>query len=137
MSDITNMASVAASNFASASTSNTENISSKLKNNKGGNTDEEMMEAAKQFESYFVEQVFKELQKSVDLFGTKDKESDNMMVDYVKDLYNQKIAEQVTEQGNLGIAQQLFENMKRNYGTVNITEAEDETVDTTEQTEEA
>lgn len=137
MSDITNMASVAASNFTSASTSSTENISSKLKNKKGENTDEEMMKAAKQFESYFVEQVFKELQKSVDLFGTKDKDSDSMMVDYVKDIYNQKIAEQVTEHGDLGIAQQLFENMKRNYGTVNITEAEEETVDNTEQAEEA
>lgn len=137
MSDITNMASVAANNFTSASTSSTENISSKLKNKKGENTDEEMMKAAKQFESYFVEQVFKELQKSVDLFGTKDKDSDSMMVDYVKDIYNQKIAEQVTEHGDLGIAQQLFENMKRNYGTVNITEAEEETVDNTEQAEEA
>ena len=137
MSDISSMAGVAANAYTSASVSSTENLSSKIKNNKNGNTDEEMMEAAKQFESYFVEQVFKELQKSVDLFGTKDKESDNMMVDYVKDIYNQKLAEQVTEHGNLGIAQQLFENMKRNYGSVNITDAEENEVDTTEQTEEA
>lgn len=137
MSDISSMAGVAANAYTSASVSSTENLSSKIKNNKNGNTDEEMMEAAKQFESYFVEQVFKELQKSVDLFGTKDKESDNMMVDYVKDIYNQKLAEQVTEHGNLGIAQQLFENMKRNYGSVNITDAEENKLDTTEQTEEA
>ena len=125
MSDISGMANVAANAYTSASVSGTQNLSSKIKNNKGENTDEEMMEAAKQFEAYFVEQVFKELQKSVDLFGTGDKDSDNMMVDYVKDIYNQKIAEQVSEQGNLGIAQQLFENMKRNYGTVNIKDAED------------
>ena len=137
MSDISSMAGVAANAYTSASVSSTENLSSKIKNNKNGNTDEEMMEAAKQFESYFVEQVFKELQKSVDLFGTKDKESDNMMVDYVKDIYNQKLAEQVTEHGNLGIAQQLFENMKRNYGSVNITDAEENELDTTEQAEEA
>ena len=135
MSDITSMAGVAANAYTSASASSTENISSKLKNNKNGNTDEEMMEAAKQFEAYFVEQVFKELQKSVDLFGTGEKESDNMMVDYVKDIYNQKLAEQISEQGNLGIAQQLFENMKRNYGSVNITEAEETEVAETEATE--
>jgi len=129
MSDISSMASLASNAYSSVSSASTENATSKLKNNKGENTDEELMEAAKQFESYFVEQIFKELQKSVDLFGTGEDDT-NMMTDYVKDLYNQKIAEQVTEQGNLGIAQQLYENMKRNYGSVNITDVSDtETTD--------
>ncbi|MCQ2536281.1 MAG: rod-binding protein [Lachnospiraceae bacterium] len=136
MSDITGMANVAAGAYTSASASSTEALSSKLKKTSKGNSDEELMEAAKQFESYFVEQVFKEMQKSVDLFGTGDKD-DNMMLDYVKDIYNQKLAEQVTSQGNLGIAQQLFENMKRNYGSVNITDAADETTEPAEDTTEA
>lgn len=80
-------------------------------------TDEEMMEACKEFESYFLEQVFKEMEKSVDIFKDKDDQSAGSMtmLDYFKDQAIQKISAMNTEQNSLGLAQTLFEQMKRNY----------------------
>lgn len=80
-------------------------------------TDEEMMEACKEFESYFLEQVFKEMEKSVDIFKDKDDQSagSTTMLDYFKDQAIQKISAMNTEQNSLGLAQTLFEQMKRNY----------------------
>ena len=38
------------------------------------------------------------------------------MMDYYKDQMVQDIAEQTSEQSGLGLAQMLYEQMKRNYG---------------------
>ena len=38
------------------------------------------------------------------------------MLDYFKDEMIQKVAEDSTEQNSLGLAQMLYEQMKRNYG---------------------
>lgn len=85
--------------------------------NYSGSTDEEMLEACKQFESYFVEQMFKEMQKTVDVFKDKDgiDGSTNSMMDYFRDEYFQKLASTNTEKGGFGLAQTLYEQMKRNY----------------------
>lgn len=76
-------------------------------------TDDELMDACKQFESYFLEQVFKEMWKTVDTSTTSDKPTSNM-VDYFKDATIQKLAAQSTETNSLGLAQTLYEQMKRN-----------------------
>ena len=46
-------------------------------------TDEELMDACKEFEAYFMEQVMKEMIKTTKLDG--EDESSNTMVDYFKD----------------------------------------------------
>ena len=80
-------------------------------------TDDELMDACKQFESYFLEQVFKEMEKSVD--ALKDKDSTdvptNNLVSYYKDQTIAGIASESTEKQGTGLAQMLYENMKRNY----------------------
>ena len=48
-------------------------------------TDEELMDVCKQFESYFLEQVFKEMEKTTNLFGEEDSGSSSQLVDYFKD----------------------------------------------------
>lgn len=85
-------------------------------------SDEELMDACKQFEEYFVEMTLKEVFKTVDLFGTGESSSGAMSTskDLMKDSIVQKFAEKITEDSNLGLAQQLYESMKRN--TIDVSE---------------
>jgi len=80
-----------------------------------GSSDEELLAACKEFEAYFLEMVFKEMQKSVDAFSDKKDQSTSQIVDYFRDMTIQKIASDATQAQGLGLAQQLFEQMKRNY----------------------
>ena len=87
-------------------------------------TEKELMDACKQFEAYFLEQVFKEMSKTVDAFKTDDSQmsdalsmtSSNSLVDYFKDLTIQDIASTAADNQSNGLAQMLYENMKRTYG---------------------
>ncbi len=76
---------------------------------------DELMEACKEFESYFVEQVVKSMKKMI---PENDDESSagSSYLDYFGDTLTQEIASSATEQGDFGIAQMLYEQMKRNYG---------------------
>lgn len=77
-------------------------------------TDNELMDACKQFESYFLEQMFKEMMKTIP--ESEDTSSSNaQLMDYYKDEMVQQIASDSTEQNSLGLAQMLYEQMKRNY----------------------
>lgn len=77
---------------------------------------DELLEACKQFEAYFLEQVFKEMQKTVDCFKDEESDPNNNLVDFFKDSTLQELASTSTETQGLGIAQMLYEQMKRNYG---------------------
>lgn len=92
---------------------------SKLQNQLGADyskaTDKELMDVCKQFEAYFLEQVFKEMAKSVS-FAETASSSNSTLMDYYKERMIQTLAEQSTEQQGLGIAQTLYEQMRRNYG---------------------
>ena len=74
-------------------------------------TDDELMDACKQFESYFLEQMFKEMMKTI----PDTSSSNSQLMDYYKDEMVQQIASDSTEQNSLGLAQMLYEQMKRNY----------------------
>lgn len=78
-------------------------------------TEEELMDACKEFEAYFLEQVFKGMEKTVMKSEDKDT-STSHLVEYFKDNTIQELAAQSTENNGLGLAQMLFEQMKRNYG---------------------
>lgn len=79
-----------------------------------GTSAEELMDACKQFEAYFLEQVFKEMMKTI---PTSEENSSNaQLVDYFKDNMIQEIASQSTETNSLGLAQMLYEQMKVTYG---------------------
>lgn len=77
--------------------------------------DDELLDACKQFESYLLEQVFKEMEKTVDCFKEEDSDPNDTLVDYFKDNTLQELASTSTENQGLGIAQMLYEQMKRNY----------------------
>ncbi len=77
-------------------------------------TDAEMMDACKQFEAYFVEQMYKAMIDTIPKSENTTAYTSNLM-DYYTDEMVQKLAEDSTETGGLGLAQTLYEQMKRNY----------------------
>jgi len=83
--------------------------------------DKELMDACKQFEAYFLEQVFKEMQKTV---HRNDDSSQNSLMEYFEDRYVQQIAEDSTETNSLGLAQMLYEQMRHNYGMDEVPQSE-------------
>lgn len=117
------------------STAATGSLENKLNNSDlTSATAEELMEVCKDFESYFLEQMLKSMVKmsKVDgdtddsnmyasLFGATDTSDSGVstMSSYFGDELVNKMAEQITEANGgsgLGLAQQLYEQMKRNYG---------------------
>ena len=62
-----------------------------------------------------MEQIFKEMQKTVDVFKDGGTNPNDSLVDYFKDSTIQELAGTMTETQGLGLAQMLFEQMKRNY----------------------
>ena len=101
--------------IASAANQTAPKLESALKKDPSKATDEELMDACKQFEAYFLEQVFKEMMKTVPKNEDRSMSTTNMM-DYYEDQMVQKIAEDSTEQNSFGLAQILYEQMCRNYG---------------------
>jgi len=75
-------------------------------------TDIEMMNACKEFEAYMIEQMYKSMEKTV----IKADEKENEYEQYFGDMRVQEYAKMVSDQGGFGLAQQLYEAMKRNQG---------------------
>lgn len=103
-------------------TNNTSEKTSKLEGKLSGDlsaaSSDELMEVCKEFEAYFTEQVFKSMQKMVPESSSSDTATKTTM-DYIEDMLTQEYASNSSETGSLGLAQMLYEQMKRNY---NITE---------------
>lgn len=115
--DISNISAMYQNYNQTAAGSATENQISQLQGKDMSQaTDEELMDACKEFEAYFMEQVMKEMIKTTKLDG--EDESSNTMVDYFKDTAIADLAKESTEQNSLGLAQMLYEQMKRNTGSV-------------------
>lgn len=103
-------------------------------------TDEEIMEVCKEFEAYLAEKVFDRMKDA--LTDSEEEESDYLT--YFGDMMYQEYAKQIAENGELGLAKQLYESMKRNtvtpiqesLQTSAVTSEEDaETVKETEEVE--
>lgn len=114
--DISNITSMYSDIYANAANQ----TASKLKNQMDGAdyaqaTDDELMDACKQFEAYFIEQMYKGMWKTVPESESTSNYTSTMM-DYYKDQMIQGIAEETANQSGLGLAQMLYEQMKRNYG---------------------
>jgi len=134
---------------ATANNALADSITDKLKNTDLSTaSDDDLMEVCKNFESYFLEQVMKSMYKmaSVDgdtdnnnmyssLFGIGADNSDagvSTMASYFGDEMVSALAKQVTESKttNLGLAQSLYEQMKRTSGGNNWNSSETTKSDT-------
>ena len=132
MSDITSMYS---DMYASAANQTADKLKNQLGKDYSKASDEELMDACKQFEAYFVEQLYKGMMKTV----PQNEDASNytsMMTDFYRDQMIQTMAEQTTNQTSLGLAQMLYEQMKRNYGIQDApSQADDGNVDAAESIE--
>lgn len=79
--------------------------------NNAESTDEELMDACKSFESYMLEQVFKGMKSTVP--KSEEEESNDYMTQFGDMLY-EEYAQSATEKESIGLAQMLYESMKRN-----------------------
>ncbi len=111
--DISGMTDLYTSQATNASTSA---LGDKLKNGSIENADDAaLVEAAREFEAYFVEQVFKEMQKSVPKQESSDSGMETLK-SYYQDALTQQYAKDATRGEGLGLAKQIYEQMKRNQG---------------------
>ncbi len=110
--DIGNISNLTDYTASLASAQNAQKLSSNAQTAK---TDDEMLDACKEFETYLWEQVIKSMKSASEVFSDGEK---NQQVDYFMDTAITKTAEQMTEQslGSNSLAMQMYEQMKRNSG---------------------
>ncbi len=102
-------------------------VSSSL-NVSADSSDDELMEACKSFEEYFLEKVYDNLIDTTKMFSDEDDESDtyaSQMVDYFKDSAIQALTQMSSDQGGIGIAQELYNQMKVQYSAISPSELEE------------
>lgn len=92
--------------YSQLKSSSNENKTSSLKNKlseleNGESTDEEMLEVCKEFEAYLMEKVMKQMKETM----TDSEEEENDYLSYFGDMMYQEYAKQITENGELGLAQ--------------------------------
>lgn len=86
-------------------------LESKLSGDLAKATDDELMEVCKSFESYLVEQVLKSTKKAL----APSEEDDNAYLSLFSDQLYGEYAKQITENGELSLARQLYEAMKKDF----------------------
>lgn len=111
--DIGNIASTYNDIYTSSANQSASRLENQLDTDYSKSTDEELLSACKEFEAYFLEQVMKEMWKTIPKEDTSG--SNSMMTEYYQDEMIQKMASDSTETNSLGLAQTLYEQMKRNY----------------------
>ena len=113
MENITNLTNKDYSSYVSQAQMG--NLTNQIKKSSSADaTDEEMLSACKEFEAYLVEQVYKQVQSTI----KSDDSDDNPYADYAYDLQAQQYAKLVSDQGKLGLAQQLYESMKKQNAAI-------------------
>ena len=85
--------------------------------------DSELMDACKKFEAYFLEQVMKEMDKTVPKHDYGDSAA-NQLVDFYKEGAMRDMAEKVADGQELGLARQLYEQMARNASPLTLKDIE-------------
>lgn len=116
MVDMTDITAMYSDTYASAANQKASRLQNQIKSaDYSKATDDELLDACKQFEAYFIEQMYKGMLKTI----PQNEETSNYtstIMDYYKDQMIQGIAEETSKQSGLGLAQMLYEQMKRNYG---------------------
>lgn len=102
------------SDYIKATASNATNLERNLGTKNRESSDEELLDACKQFEQYFYEQVFKNMEKA--MVPKDDEDANGTLVDYYKENLLTEYSKKIVEQsGDNSMAHQLYEQMKRNY----------------------
>ncbi len=105
----------------SANTAKTDSLTNSVNGLSSNSTDEELMEVLKDFESYFIEQMIKQMKETF----TDDEEESSVASQYTDtfmDYAIEDIADMLLEEVGGNMTQQLFEQMKRNYNIPTVEE---------------
>lgn len=98
-----------------ASANNVTALTESLDSVSSSKTEEELLEVCKDFASYFIEEVLKEVKENMTM---EDEDTDSTMqslTDYHMDSVIEDISDQLLDQSGNSYIQQLYEQMKRNY----------------------
>lgn len=90
-------------------------------------TDEEMMSACEEFETYLLQKMFQSMEETAKVFSDDEDEEGSEYVDMFSDNMYQALAENMMASGaGLGIAQTLYDSMARNAGLSGTTASEEQ-----------
>lgn len=96
--------------------SSTKSLENTLNSDLSNATDEELMGVCKEFESYFTEMVFKEMEKSIPDNDQGSDSASTQLKDYYKEQLIGEWSKMSAESSSgMGLANQLYEQIKRNY----------------------
>ena len=79
-------------------------------------SEDELMEVCKDFSSYFIEEVIKEIKENMTLKDEDEDASMSTLTDFHMDGVIEEISDTMLDQTGNSFVQQLYEQMKRNYG---------------------
>ncbi len=81
----------------------------------GDSSEEELKQVCKDFASYFVEEVLKEVKENMAAEEEDSDSSISAMTDFQMDSVIETLADDLVDEVGSGFVQQLYEQMKRNY----------------------
>lgn len=111
--------------YLKSSASKASNLERTLSGTNRESSEDELLDACKQFETYFYEQLFKGMEKA--MVPKDDSDANNTMISYYKENLISEYSKQVVDQsGENSLSHQLYEQMKRNYGIDDIKKADSE-----------
>lgn len=112
------------SDYLTSTATKAGNLERTLKGANSRKSDDELLDVCKEFEAYFYEQIFKNMEKV--MVPSDKSDANNTMIDYYKEQLISEYSKNVVDQsGKNSLAQQLYEQMKRNQAT-SIVEADSE-----------
>lgn len=100
---------------ATAAANQADKLSNAAKGVSSETTKEELLEVCKDFTSYFVEEIMKEVKENMTLEDEEKDSSIQTLTDFHMDSTIQVLAGEVVDQIGGSFTQQLYEQMKRNY----------------------
>ena len=105
-------------NMTNATTNNfnADKVQNSINNVKNGSADDELMKVCKDFSSYFIEEVIKEIKENMTFEDEDEDSSLSTLTDFHMDSAIEDISDTMLDQAGNSFVQQLYEQMKRNYG---------------------
>lgn len=105
-------------NKQTAANSRADSLEKSLKGDLTNASDEELMNVCKSFEAYLLEHVLKDVKEAI----VPKKDDENPYLSMFGDKMYEEYTKMIADSGDLGIAQKLFESMKRNTPGIKPTE---------------
>lgn len=105
---------------AQQQTAETDSFKSVMEQAAGSGDMEKLKEACEQFETYFINTLFKQMRSSAASYSVEEKSQARA---YFEGMLDDELSKEMTKSGGVGIADMLYDNLKRAYAA---SEAEQE-----------